>query len=211
MKRYLATESEAFELLYSVMLYVGSLFAPSIPSGPLKSTAEHKLVTARLQDLTVTPFDIQAVMLYSIAAYGCDELDKLKELFNWVIRMALARGMNRSGFAAEHGRQDPILEESWRRTWWQIYITDAIIAGTTHTYPHRMSSVDVDVYLPCDERSYELGVSPSPTTLQSPQTISLDFFASRRSHGQERSRSMRPESLLEVKAKNFHLSQSSWA
>lgn len=72
--------------------------------------------------------------------------------------MALDLGMNRSDFATQHRRNDPILEESWRRTWWEVYITDAHIAGSTHTYPFRTTGIQMDVRLPCEEEEYESGV-----------------------------------------------------
>jgi hypothetical protein len=159
MKQYLAMEGEALEPLLAVIQYVGSLFAPSIPSGPLNLAADRALATARLRGPAVTAFDLQAALLYSIAVYWSDEPGKANELLDWVTQIALDQGMNRRAFASENGRRDPILEESWRRTWWQIYITGTIIAGSEQTYPHRITTVDVDVQLPCDEQSYESGVS----------------------------------------------------
>lgn len=180
LKRYLAIESEALELLYSVLQYVGSLFDTSISSEPLSLTADRVLETARIRGPASTVFDIQAALLYSIAAYWSDETGKATEWFDWVIQMALARGMNRSEFATEHGRQDPILEESLRRTWWQIYIIDAIFAGSTRTYPHHISSIEVGVQLPCDEQNYESGVSyflcifqTNPTICNNPSLICI--------------------------------------
>ena len=61
--------------------------------------------------------------------------------------MALCLGMNQYGFAAENGRNDTILEESWRRTWWQIYATDAHIAGGTYTYPYQTSYMEIAIRL----------------------------------------------------------------
>ena len=40
--------------------------------------------------------------------------------------------MNKKEFARNYAEGDSILEESWRRTWWVIYITDAHIAGMPH-------------------------------------------------------------------------------
>ena len=159
MKLYSVIDSKALRPLYSVMQYIGSLFAPSVRSEPFKLQAEQGLATVRLRDHVNTGYDVQAVLLYSITAYWSDETETAKGLMDETVRLALGLGMNRKGFATENGRQDPILEESWRRTWWQLYITDAHIAGGTYTYPYRTSHVEMDVHLPCEEQNYETGVS----------------------------------------------------
>ncbi|KAH8804596.1 putative C6 transcription factor [Xylogone sp. PMI_703] len=166
MKHYILSDSMAVRPLYSVMQYIGSLFAPSIPSEPLKSKAEHELVAVRVRDLNITGYDVQAALLFSIAVYWCDEMEKAEEFLDEAIRMALKLGMNSSEFAVKNGRQDPILEECWRRTWWQIYITDAHVAGSSYRYPYRTSRVEMDVPLPCEESDYEIGKIPQPRTLQ---------------------------------------------
>lgn len=195
LKLYLVIDSEALRPLYSVMQYIGSLFAPSVRSDPLKLKAEHDLAAVSLGDHANTGYVVQAVLIFSIAAYWSDETEKAKELMDETVRLALSLGMNRKGFATENGRQDPILEESWRRTWWQLYITDAHIAGGTYTYPYRTSHVEMDVHLPCEEQNYEMGVSSISSTLfWSPHPFTNIIF-SRTYHGRERSRSMRCESL----------------
>ncbi|KAK9319415.1 hypothetical protein V1517DRAFT_332637 [Lipomyces orientalis] len=166
MKRHLLNDSEAIQPLHAVMQYIGSLFTASVSSAPWKAKAQESLAAMRHQHPAITGYDVQAVLLYSIAVYWCDESEKGLELLDETIRMALSIGMNRSVFAVEHGRQDPVLEESWRRTWWQIYITDAHIAGSTRAYPFRTSRVEMDVQLPCEEKSYETGQIPRPRTLQ---------------------------------------------
>lgn len=158
LKRYLVEDHEALQPLSAVIQYIGSIYAPSISSAPLKLKAQQGLETIRLQDHVMTAYDVQAVLLYSIAVYWCDESEKGLELLDEAIHMALRLGMNQRVFAVECGRHDPILEESWRRTWWQIYITDAHIAGSTQTYPYRTSHVEMGVNLPCEEQNYESGV-----------------------------------------------------
>ena len=158
MSLYLTTDSKALQPLHSVMLYIGSLFAPSVRSEAFKLKAEQGLAAGHLLDHTNTGFDVQAVLLYSMAAYWSDETERAKVLMDETVGLALSLGMNRKGFATENGRQDPILEESWRRTWWQLYITDAHIAGGTHNFPYRTSHVEMGVDLPCEEINYETGV-----------------------------------------------------
>ncbi|KAF7163905.1 hypothetical protein CNMCM6106_000677 [Aspergillus hiratsukae] len=165
-QRYAASDRQAIQPLCAVMKYIGSLHNALTPSSKLKDHVEAELAVVRDTNHVVSPFTVQAVLLYSIAVYWCDETTKGLDLLEEAIQMALDLGMNRSDFAVQHGRNDPILEESWRRTWWQVYITDAHIAGSTHTYPFRTTGIHMDVHLPCEEEDYESGNIPNPRTLE---------------------------------------------
>ncbi|KAJ6091560.1 hypothetical protein N7467_003529 [Penicillium canescens] len=115
---------------------------------------------------SLTAFDVQAVLLYSIVVYWCNEPDRGVELLDEAIRMAVSIGMNRKESSQTYGHGDSFLEESLRRTWWVIYITDAHIAGSTHTYPFRTSSIDITTDLPCEEDEYESGNIPPPRSIE---------------------------------------------
>jgi hypothetical protein len=150
----MVNNSGQLHFLTSVMQYIGSVYAQSVPSAVCKEIAERALSSLGI----VTGFDVQALLLYSIATYWQNEPKRSLDLLDKAISMALKLGMNKQAFASHNGKGDPVLEESWRRTWWQIYATDAHIAGSTHTYPFRTSNIEMDVDLPCEEDEYETGV-----------------------------------------------------
>ncbi|EAW14986.1 putative C6 transcription factor [Aspergillus clavatus NRRL 1] len=166
LRQYAASDGGAVEPLCTVLRFIGSLHNASVSSSPLKEKAEGELAAIRRSSRTVTGFDVQAVLLYSIAVYWCDETKKGLGMLDLAIQLALDLGMNRSDYAVQNGRHDPSLEESWRRTWWQIYITDAHIAGSTHTYPFRTTGIHMTVSLPCEEEEYESGNIPPASTLE---------------------------------------------
>lgn len=153
------SKGQEIQPLLLVMNYIGSLFATSTSMESLQQEIQNYLVSLRSRTRSVTGFDVQAVLLYSITIYWCNEPDTGVDLLDETIRLALELGINRQEFAQENSRGDPILAESWRRTWWQIYITDAHIAGSTHKFPFRTSNIEMTVDLPCEELDYELGVS----------------------------------------------------
>lgn len=155
------SKESAIQPLLLVLDYIGSLFATSTSSIPLHQDIEIYLASIRSRTRSITGFDVQAVLLYSIAIYWCNEPDTGVELLDEAIRLALELGMNRREFALENHQNDPVLAESWRRTWWQIYVTDAHIAGSTHKFPFRCSHLEMTVDLPCEELDYALGVSGS--------------------------------------------------
>ncbi|KAJ5773705.1 hypothetical protein N7457_008601 [Penicillium paradoxum] len=117
--------------LIQVICYVGSVFDNSHPqlSESLAQQAHESVAEIRAQTRRLNPFDVQALLLYSIAIYWCNKTQNGVELLDEAIRMAVALGMNKKEFAQTYGEADPVVEESWRRTWWVIYITDAHIAG----------------------------------------------------------------------------------
>ncbi|KAJ5384199.1 Major facilitator superfamily domain general substrate transporter [Penicillium concentricum] len=155
--------------LLQVMCYVGSIFDISCPPEVLKSWAQRaqdSVAEIRSSPRPLTPFDVQALLLYSIAVYWCNETESGVGLLDEAIRMAVALGMNKKQFAQNYGEANSLLEESWRRTWWVIYITDAHIAGSTHTYPFRTSGIEITTDLPCEEEQYDRGAIPQPRSLE---------------------------------------------
>jgi hypothetical protein len=62
--------------------------------------------------------------------------------------------MHRSEVAYSHGEVDPVIQESWRRTWWQLYLSDAHYAAIRQEFTFSAYGVDVTTELPCDEGDY---------------------------------------------------------
>jgi hypothetical protein len=119
--------------LLKVICYVGSIFDSSSPSSEIWSQRARDAISKIRAKIVADPFDVQAILLYSVAVYWCNEPDHGVELLNEVIRMAVTLGMNEKEYAQNYGEGNAVLEESWRRTWWVIYITDAHIAGNFST------------------------------------------------------------------------------
>ncbi|OJJ05028.1 hypothetical protein ASPVEDRAFT_55065 [Aspergillus versicolor CBS 583.65] len=154
LKRRLASDGRPLQTLVAVLQYIGSVYAKSVLSTSLKAEAE-QAVSALNGNGTFTGFDVQAVLLFSIAIHWANEPEKSMGLLDRAVAMALQLGMQSREYAHTNGENDPLLEECWRRTWWQIYMTDAHIAGSTSSYPFRTSGMEMSVDLPCDEDAYE--------------------------------------------------------
>ena len=142
-----------------VMQYIGSLYSSSIPSPPLEALVIDALGENQITATQSNGYLVQALILYSVAVYWCDDIDRGLKLLDQAIFTAVDIGMNRQDFATEYGSGDPVLQECWRRTWWTIYVVDAHIAGSTHKYPFKAHNIVVSVDLPCEEQQYESGVS----------------------------------------------------
>lgn len=140
--------------LLLVMKYIGSLFEKSVASQPLFLEAQKAIHMIRTGQRSITGFDIQAFVIFAIANFWANERQVGVGLLDETVHLAVSLGMHHKEFATTNGGDDRVLEECWRRTWWQVYVTDAHIAGTTHTYPFRTSSVAVTADLPCEEEEY---------------------------------------------------------
>jgi hypothetical protein len=76
------------------------------------------------------------------------------------VDMALELGMNRQEFSVNNGEGCNVLEESWRRTWWELYVIDGLLAAIHQRNTFRLYNIPTDVPLPCEEVDYFItGVS----------------------------------------------------
>jgi hypothetical protein len=82
-----------------------------------------------------------------------------RKTLDLAILIALELDMNKRDFARIHGEGDPVLEESWRRTWYILSITDQHFAIVVNCPIYQLANIASDVELPCDDEFYEAGVS----------------------------------------------------
>jgi len=108
------------------MQYIGSLYAPDISSSELRDMALSQL---DFPNLPPNGFTVIALMLTAIATHSEDDSGQGRAILDRAIYMALEIRMNSRTFA--NMERDPVLAESWRRTYWGLYITDATFAGIT--------------------------------------------------------------------------------
>lgn len=141
--------------LIAVIRLVGRLYASRELSQPLRDAVEASFATADETD----PFMVQSRLLYSVLLFWHSFRAEAKREMDAAARSAMDAGMFRREFAGEHGMGDPVLVESWRRTWWTLYIVDAYYAGTLGTMNMAVVDVDATTELPCEEAEYETGVS----------------------------------------------------
>ncbi|KAI1422439.1 hypothetical protein F5Y12DRAFT_614696 [Xylaria sp. FL1777] len=150
-------------LLVAIMRFVGSLYSHHDLTPQLQEKVVEGFQAAK--ELAPDPFLAQCHILYSIALYWSAQKEKAREEIDAAIQMVLNLGMNRREFASEHGRGDIVLQESFRRTWWQIFCIDAFYAAIKRLPTFAMCEVDTDTDMPCEEDEYESGSIPTPKTL----------------------------------------------
>lgn len=152
----LQSNSASLRQVKLVLECIGSLYLPHIPSEYLRQRVSIDLSAGRL---SMTGFSVQALMLFALATHCCNNFEESRVLLDRAITMALEIKMQSRLFAQENGEGNAVLEESWRRTWWLLFIMDGTFAGIMHETSFRLLNIPTDVDLPCEEREYAEGVS----------------------------------------------------
>lgn len=165
-------DSNAVSELLVAMTLIGALYTRDAQSHISRQHAEQALE----KTLPATGFAVQALMLFALCLEWCGEGDRAGEVLGRARTVALQIGLHRQGFAADYGQGNPVLEECWRRTWWELYVVDALFAGIRHWPSFSLCTMGADVYLPSDEELYVPGVSRLTILLPSlPDAGSANF------------------------------------
>ncbi|KAF6820288.1 C6 zinc finger domain-containing protein [Colletotrichum plurivorum] len=151
------------EPLLAAVRWVGSLF---LDVGPARAGFLDEALRL-VQDPTTNRdgFFVQALILLIVCLDGSCEREKARTLLAEAERVALELGMNTREYAARYGRGIPILEESWRRTWWDLFVVDGMVAGVHRLTNFLLFDVHADAALPCEEHQYLSGNIPPPMSL----------------------------------------------
>ncbi|KAF7191820.1 hypothetical protein HII31_06865 [Pseudocercospora fuligena] len=126
-----------------------------------------------------SPEMIQALIIYAIAVHARYEPGEAMTAITKAADIAIGLGMNRAEYAEAHGFNDPVVEESMRRTWWELYVADGYLASLHRHTTFRSNSVPSTAYLPCEESLYSNGLVVS-------EHATLDQFDSRHFADEER-------------------------
>jgi len=106
------------------MQWIGSVYSPDVPSTELGEMAMNQIEMATLPP---NGFTVQALLLAAIATHSQNDMIRSRALLDKAIYLALEIRMNSRTFA--NMERDPVMAESWRRTYWFMYITDAKFAA----------------------------------------------------------------------------------
>ncbi|RDW57384.1 hypothetical protein BP5796_12834 [Coleophoma crateriformis] len=148
--------------LIAVLRFIGHLSSGGEWSTPLKDSVEACFAEASQTD----PFMVQCRLLFSIALFWCGNTTDSQREIDAAVRLALHLEMFRREFATERGDGDAVLTESWRRTWWMLFVIDGYYAGTLGTMKSSFAGIEATMELPCEELEFESGEIPKPRTLQ---------------------------------------------
>ncbi|KAF2724610.1 hypothetical protein K431DRAFT_241092 [Polychaeton citri CBS 116435] len=147
--------------LIAVLRFIGYLYRSQKWSSSLKDAIE-----VSFSAVTPTgPFMVQCRLLYSIALFWYGFKVESSHEMNAAIELALKLRMFLREFTDGCETGDAVMTESWRRTWWTLYIVDAYYVGTLGTMKFAFMHIEPTVDLPCEEIDYEAGNIPEPRSL----------------------------------------------
>lgn len=136
--------------------FVGSLYVRSAKQHEYQKAFRHLIAQNAL------PMDgtrVQALLLFAIGLHMSDLEQESAEVMRDVAQLACELGMNRNEYAIHYGNGNPVLEECWRRTWWEVFVCDGFFAGVNpQHYALVLQGIKQDVFLPCEEVQFLAGV-----------------------------------------------------
>jgi len=148
-------QQRSFRHLELAIQYVGSFYVPTARKADYRDTLRrHVLQDNSGKDGTF----VQALLLLAIGLHIENDDEDSASVLSSAVALALDLGMHYRNFAHIHGENNPLLEESWRRTWWELFVIDGMMGGVNKKYTLQLMQVDMNVSLPCEERNYYPGV-----------------------------------------------------
>ncbi|KAF5610559.1 c6 zinc finger [Fusarium subglutinans] len=156
-------ESSVIPVL-AVMRWIGSLHIPACSERGRFFQEAHQLIyePRRRKD----GFLVQALLLLLIGLDGQGQQEQARQILSGLERISVDIGLNTRSYATTYGRGIPVMEESWRRTWWELFIVDGLVAGVHRSTNFLLFDVASDVALPCEEYEYLSGDVPEPMYLR---------------------------------------------
>ncbi|KAL5365149.1 hypothetical protein BJX96DRAFT_179578, partial [Aspergillus floccosus] len=153
--------------LLSIVRYIGAHYYPDPLFKESYRAAAYEVLSAPVKD----GFRVQGVLLLAIVEHAHGSEDAARLTLDSAITDALDLGMNRAPFAREHSAGDSVLEESWRRTYWELYVVDGLLAAMGEQGVFRLWHQKTGVKMPCAEHMYNaaINVVPNPQTLDDMQ------------------------------------------
>lgn len=145
-------------VVLAAMRWIGSLFT-ELNSGVRDRAFEDAMAKATDTQAPRDGFLLQAIMLLIIGLDGQGDQKRARDLLAEARSLALHIKLNGRPFARMQSRGDPTLAESWRRTWWNLYVTDAMVSGVHRVTNFALFDVPADVELPCEDEDYTSNVS----------------------------------------------------
>ena len=142
----------------AAMRYIGSFYIAQAPTPALGLEAERAVYNITCPK---DGFKVQAMLILAIGLDGYTFQEKALQFLVEAQDIALELGMNTREFAMLNGNGLNALEESWRRTWWELFVVDGMIAGVHQKSSFRLNNIPAEVGLPCEEGQYVNGVSSS--------------------------------------------------
>ena len=147
-----------------MVCFVGHHFTTPLADAAAFRSATHSAMSGIDEQ---TPYRVQALILYAIILHSLQQPKEAVSCISRAANIALQLGMNAPSFARTNAAGSALLEESLRRTWWELYIVDVYISAIHRSPTSATASVNPLPLLPCAQSVYEEGqCDPNPPSLR---------------------------------------------
>lgn len=114
---------QANRAIFPTHLRNAMCFIASHHSSEPSDTCREKMIS--IFDSSDDGFKVQSLILLTLVSYARFERDQGNKALTAATNLALRINLNSNTFAYD---QDPVLQKSWRRTWWELYTITGLIA-----------------------------------------------------------------------------------
>ena len=137
--------------LQNVLRFVGSHFVPGACPGSLRVAALASISDNVAED----GYKVQSLLLLAMALFARFEQAQGFDTLQTAVNLALRLGMNHRSYSSFNGQGNKILEESFRRTWWNLYTVDGLVSAIDGLgWTCSLRDIPTDVPLPCECADY---------------------------------------------------------
>lgn len=143
--------------LRKVVQLIGSQYSGAMSNYALRDVTGAALDEAGRQQEQQGLHLVQARLLFSIALHARNEIKESVSMLAMAVSLALEIGLDKKEYYAKYETQSRIQEESVRRTWWELYVTDGFTAALQRKTSFLCHTAMSDMPLPCDENAYVEG------------------------------------------------------
>ena len=143
--------------LRDVLKFIGSHFVPEFPSETLRAAATAILY----QNVQGDGYMVQSLLFLAMGLFARFELEEGVSALQKGIGLALSLGMNCKEFSVSQGQGKAVFQESWKRTWWDLYVVDGLVSAIDGIgWVTQLRDIPSDVPLPCECLDYGTGQPP---------------------------------------------------
>ena len=152
-KSEIAKRRPSLNHLELAIQYIGSFYVNGADTNAYKAA-----LLATLHQIQVSgprdPFLVQSQLLCAIGLHMAGQEEDASQVLSSCIRLAKDLRMNEHLFSS----LPPIIAESFRRTWWEIFVVDGLFSGVHAGYSSELEDEPLKLPLPGEESEYYAGV-----------------------------------------------------
>ncbi|KAJ6157245.1 beta-glucosidase precursor [Penicillium chrysogenum] len=140
------------------------LQAAGVANGPVVEQASGLQTTIKGADSSLEK--VQACLLLTFILHANGRPLEAKDCTALAVHCSLELGLHRPDFAEVLDMLNPLQAESARRTWWELFTLDTLLAAVQVHGALQFTLETPAVPLPCDDEEYNQGRAQVGTTLQ---------------------------------------------